>query len=140
MIVNGARKARLLQIAEEHMGHQEFTTIRDDLDSQVVQAFAKRNRTIGKGKKNVKRPGGAGGGSHFAGGAGVSKPGIGDAARTLIDRRKRWIGTIVPIFSDDVTKVRTSGDNIFNDEDIAPFIAAEKERLDEETEMATMMS
>ena len=137
MILNGARKARLYQIAEEHMGYQEFTTIRDDLDAQVIQAFSKRNRTIGKGKKNVKRPGGAGGGSHFPGGAaaGVSKPGIGDMARTLMDRRKRWIQTVEPIFSDEMLKVRGEDDSIFKEEDLFSLVQAEKERIDEETEM-----
>ena len=133
MIINGARKSRLLQMAEEQMGYQEYTTIRDDLDSQVVQAFSKRNRLTGKGKKNVKRPSAAGGLS--ATGAGVSRPGIGDMARTLMDRRRRWKSTIEPVFSDDVTKVRISDESIFKDEDMASFVAGEKERLDEELQL-----
>ena len=138
MVVNAARKARLHQIAEEHMGYQEFAHIKDDLDNQVVQAFSKRNRTLGKGKKNAKRPGGGGGGSHSTGGmggsAGISRPGIGDAARNIMDRRQRWNDTISPIFSDDVVKVRGSEETIFKDEDMAPFMAAEKEKLEEEAE------
>jgi transcriptional adapter 3 len=138
MIINGARKARLAQIAEEYMGYQEFAHIRDDLDTQVVQAFSKRNRTLGKGKKNNKRPGGAGGGSHFSGAngasSGISRPGIGDAARAIMDRRRRWNNTISPIFSGEVTKVRGPEDSIFRDEDMQPFINAEKERLEEEAD------
>ena len=137
MIINGARKARLAQIADEHMAYQEFATIRDDLDAQVVQAFSKRNRTLGKGKKNVKRPGGAGGGSHYPAAStstGISKPGIGDVARSLMDRRRRWNATIGPVFSEDATKVRGWEDSIFFDEDIALLIAAEKERLEEEVD------
>jgi transcriptional adapter 3 len=135
MILNGARKARLLDIVEQHMAYQEYATIRDDLDNQVIAAYQKRTRTLGKGKKQAKRPGGAGGGSHpVAGqaGANVTRPGIGDAARTLLDRRRRWIETIGPIFSQEVTKVRGPGDNIFTDEQMAPYIAAERERLEEE--------
>ena len=135
MVINGARKARLLQIAEEQMGYQEFATIREDLDNQVNQAFTKRNRTIGKGKKNVKRPGGAGGGSHFpagGGGPGISKPGIGDAARIVLDRRRRWKAAIEPAFSEDITQQRGADDSIFNEKDMAPLIAAETEKLDEE--------
>lgn len=133
MIVNGSRKARLLSIAEEQMGYQEFTTIRDDLDTQVNQAFSKRNRLTSKGKKNVKRPSAAGG---LLGGAGMSRPGIGDMARTLMDRRRRWKSTIEPVFSDDVTKVRTAGESIFRNEDMGPFVAAEKDRLEEELQLS----
>ena len=137
MIMNGARKARVLQLAEEQMGFQEYGTIRDDLDNQVIQAFLKRNRTLGKGKKNVKRPAGGAGGAHpttgVVGAAGTSKPGIGDVARLLLDRRQRWKGTVEPVFSDNVTRVRGSGDSIFKPEDMGPFIQAEKERLEEES-------
>ena len=136
MIINGARKSRLLQMAEEQMGYQEFTTIRDDLDNQVVQAFSKRNRLTSKGKKNVKRPSAAGGLS--TAGAGVSRPGIGDMARTLMDRRRRWKSTIEPVFSEDVTKVRDSEESVFRDEDMAPFVAVEKDRLEEELQLSSL--
>ncbi|MCJ1378839.1 Transcriptional regulator [Xylographa soralifera] len=136
-IINGARKARLLQIAQERMAHQEYSTILEDLDAQVQQAYLKRNRSLGKGKKNTKRPGGAGGGSHFVGGggsAGTAKPGIGDQAKTLMERRKKWIDTIKPVFGVDVTRVRTEGETIFDPEIMRGLEAAERERYDEEDE------
>ena len=137
MILNGARKARLYDLAKEQMGFQEFSAIRDDLDNQVVQAFLKRNRTLGKGKKHVKRPAaGAAGGAHagagVVGGAGVSKPGIGDVARTLLDRRRRWRETLEPVFSEDVITVRGAGDLVFTPEVMEPLMQAERERLEEE--------
>ena len=134
MIVNGARKARLLQLTQERMAYQEYKTILDDLDMQVVQAYQKRNRTLGKGKKNAKRPGGAGGGSHYApgGSAGTAKPGLGDSTKALLEKRRKWIDTIGPIFSKDVTKVRTAGDNIFTPDVMGPLMEAERERLEEE--------
>ena len=134
MIVNGARKARLLQLAQERMAYQEYSTILDDLDTQVTQAYLKRNRTLGKGKKNAKRPGGAGGGSHYApgGSGGIAKPGIGDSARALLEKRKKWIDTIGPIFSKDIMRVRGPRDNIFTLEIMKPLMEAEKERLEEE--------
>ena len=136
-IINGARKARLLQIAQERMAHQEYSTILEDLDAQVQQAYLKRNRSLGKGKKNAKRPGGAGGGSHFVGGggsAGTAKPGIGDQAKTLMERRKKWIDTIKPVFGEDVTKVRTEGETTFDSEIMRALETAERERYDEEDE------
>ncbi|KAL9032905.1 MAG: hypothetical protein Q9180_006235, partial [Flavoplaca navasiana] len=57
---NGARKSRILELANERMAYQEYATILEDLDGQVQQAYLKRTRTLGKNKKNPKRPGGAG--------------------------------------------------------------------------------
>ena len=139
-IINGARKARILQLAETRLAHQEYSSICEDLDSQVQAAYQKRTRTLGKSKKNVKRPGGAGGGSHYVGGAGpanVTKPGIGDQTKTLMEKRKRWMTVISPVFDEEVTKVRGEGESIFRGEDMEPFLQAEKERWDEETAEAT---
>ena len=134
MVRTGAMKARLLPLAEERMGHQEFSTISDDLDTQLVQAYTKRNRTLGKGKKHAKRPAGAEGaaGAAAGAGAGVAKPGIGDLAGKLMDRRRRWKATIEPVFSNDVTRVRGPDESIFNEKDMAPLYQAERERLEEE--------
>lgn len=140
MVINGARKARVAQIAEEYLAHQEFSNIVADLDTQVDQAYLKRSRTLGKGKKNTKRPGGAGGGSHYVAGplstgaAGITKPGIGDVARTVMERRKNWIDTIKPVFDEDVTRVRTEGEGIFEGPEWEKLLAIERERWDEETE------
>lgn len=146
-VLNGARKARILELANERMAYQEYSTILEDLDSQVQQAYLKRTRTLGKGKKNAKRPGGGGGGSHSsAGGAansgiagagnvsGVTKPGIGDLAKQLMERRKKWEGKIGPVFGPDVTRVRGSGEGIFGDDIMEPLMKAELERWDEEAE------
>ena len=96
-IVNGARKQRLLELTEERIAQQEYNTIADDLDNQLNAAYLKRNRNIGKGKKQNKRPGGAGGGSHPVANAGLSRPGVGEPIRTLMERRTQWIQTIGPV-------------------------------------------
>lgn len=138
MITNGARKTRLLEIARERMAYQEYSTIRDDLDSQVQQAYLKRTRTLGKSKKGSQakhRPGGAGGGSHPVGGnAGVSRPGIGDVARTLMDRRKRWADCIGPIFKDSRTSVPPKEESTFDPAVMEEYEKAEVENWDEEQE------
>ena len=139
-IINGARKARIAQLAQERMAYQEYSTILDDLDNQVQTAYLKRNRTLGKGKKNTKRPGGAGGGSHYVTGglgngtssAGVTKPGIGDAAKTLMERRKKWIDTIQPVFNEDVRRVRGKGEGIFEEKELEVLLRAEKDGWDDE--------
>lgn len=135
-IINGARKARILELAKERMAYQEYSTILEDLDSQVQQAYLKRTRTLGKGKKHAKRPGGAGGGSHYVGGAagGVTKPGIGDVAKQLMERRRKWIDSIGPVFNKDVTEVKGEGQGVFVEGEMAPLFKAEREGWDEEVE------
>lgn len=94
-IINGARKQRLLELTEERIAQQEYNTIADDLDNQLNAAYLKRNRNIGKGKKQNKRPGG--GGSNAVANAGVTRPGVGEPIRTLMERRQQWISTIGPV-------------------------------------------
>lgn len=132
IVTNNARKARILKIAQEHMALLEFTTIQDDLDTQVQQAYLKRTRTMGKSKKGAQakhRPGGAGGGSHVAG---VSRPAVGDQAKTVMDRRKRWNDAFLPIFEDIKTTIPSEGETIFDPATMAEYEKAELENWDEE--------
>lgn len=133
MIVNGARKQRLLDLAKERLAYQEYRTIHDDLDSQVQQAYLKRTRTLGKTKK---------------GGPGASKlkPGtamnfalnrardIGDNARMLMDRRKRWQVSIGPVFKDMKHGIPTKEDTIWEPKLMEQYEKAELEALEEEGE------
>ncbi|KNG46696.1 transcriptional regulator [Stemphylium lycopersici] len=113
-IVNGARKQRLLELTEERIAQQEYNTIADDLDNQLNAAYLKRNRNIGKGKKQNKRPGGAGGGSHPVANAGISRPGVGEPIRTLMERRTQWLNTIGPVVNYGKTGLPT--ETIFEEE------------------------
>ncbi len=136
-ILNGARKQRVLDLAQEQMAYQEYATILEDLDVQVQLAYSKRTRTLGKSKKNTKRPGGAGGGSHPVNGVvstdgGVSRPGIGDAARHLMTRRAKWENQIGPVFRSDIRRVRGKGEGIFADVDMESLMTQERERWEEE--------
>jgi transcriptional adapter 3 len=139
MLVNGARKARLTELVKERMAHQEYQTILEDLDGQVQSAYLKRTRTMGKSKKS-KRPGGAGGGSHPTGNAaaGMARPGIGDVAKTLMERRRRWIDSIGTVFDDPnlgkVPRVTDPGSTIFKPEVMQPLVKAERQAWDEEVE------
>ncbi|PHH67306.1 hypothetical protein CDD81_13 [Ophiocordyceps australis] len=137
ILINGARKARLTELVRERMAHQEYQTILEDLDSQVQAAYLKRTRTMGKSKKS-KRPGGAGGGSHFVGAAGTARPGIGDLTKTLMERRRRWIDTIGSVFDDEslskVPRVADSNSSIFKSEEMAQLIEKEKEQWDDEVD------
>jgi transcriptional adapter 3 len=113
-IVNGARKQRLLELTEERIAQQEYNTIADDLDNQLNSAYLKRNRNIGKGKKQTKRPGGAGGGSHPVANAGLSRPGVGEPIRTLMERKVQWNTTIGPVVN--FGKTGLPAETIFGEE------------------------
>lgn len=137
MIVNGARKARLLDLAKERLAYQEYSTIHEDLDSQVQQAYLKRTRTLGKSKKggpgaNKPRPG-----SHNAAGHGTAMSlnrarDIGDNARMLMDRRKRWESCIGPVFKDMRHGIPEPGTSIWDPKIMEAYEKAEIEALDEE--------
>lgn len=98
---NSARKLILEKKVEEQLAYQEYATILDDLDKQVGDAFNKRTKSI-KAKKK-RSIGGAGGGSSAGAGGAVAgksteKPGIGDGAKAIIERRRRWIEKVGPVF------------------------------------------
>lgn len=139
-MLNGARKARLMELTKERMAHQEYTTILEDLDGQVQTAYLKRTRTMGKSKK-AKKPGGAGGGSHAAGAGanGTARPGIGDVTKTLMERRMKWIDSIGTVFEDErsimaVPRASDEGSSIFKLEDMAELVKREKHAWDEEVD------
>lgn len=134
-IRNGARKAIIMERVKERMAHQEYSTILEDLDSQVQTSFSKRTRTMGK-KTKAKRPGGAGGGSHLAA-QGMARPGIGDATRMLMDKRKKWIENIGPVFEGEtrrVPRVTEEGSSIFPPEVLGEYMKRERESWEEEGE------
>jgi transcriptional adapter 3 len=131
-IVNGARKQRLLELTEERIAQQEYNTIADDLDNQLNAAYLKRNRNIGKGKKQNKRPGGAGGGSHAVTGTAVTRPGVGEPIRTLMERRQQWLNTIGPVVN--FGKTGLPADSIFPEEKMKELESREVEIWNTEAE------
>ena len=152
-IVNGARKARLLELAEERMAMQEYATIADDLDGQLNAAYLKRSRNLGKGKKHVRRPGGAGGaggagaggagaGGGAAGGAGLgpgsalgpgmSRPSVGEPIRNLMERRRQWNSIVGPVVGGGMASV--PDETVFSEEVMARLIAKEQEGWNEAEE------
>ena len=97
-ILNGARKSRVLELANQQTAKQDWENVAEDLDTQLNQAFLKRHRNMGKSKKVAKRPGGAGGGSHpIAAASVVSKPTVGEPIRDLMERRNKWNSILGPI-------------------------------------------
>lgn len=137
MIINSARKARLLDLAKERLAYQEYSTIHEDLDSQVQQAYLKRTRTLGKTKKgpgaNKPRPGHIA--SAIGAGFAVSRArDIGDNARMLMDRRKRWENCIGPVFKDMKHGIPDQDTTLWDPKVMEAYEKAEMEVLEEEVE------
>ena len=137
MVTNGARKARLLDLAKERLAHQEYSTIHEDLDGQVQQAYLKRTRTLGKTKKggsgaNKPRPG------HIAAamgaGFGPRARDIGESARMLMNRRERWEQCIGPVFKDMKTGVPSSDSTLWDSNTMQMYEKAELETFEEDGE------
>lgn len=122
---NGARKARVLELTEERMAMQEYSTIADDLDSQINTAYLKRNRTMSKPKKGVgkARPGQAG-----TGGVAVSRNAVSDGVRMLMERRKEWRDLIGPVV--DFGQTRIPKDSVFDKATMERLDKAEAEAGD----------
>jgi transcriptional adapter 3 len=142
MITNGARKSRLLEIAKERLAYQEYNTIHEDLDSQVQQAYLKRTRTLGKTKKGgpgagKPRPGGhvvsAGGAAGAVAGMSRARD-IGDNARMLMDRRKRWEDCIGGVFEGMKHGVPGKETSLWDPRVMAAYEKAEMEGWEEEGE------
>jgi transcriptional adapter 3 len=135
MVTNGARKARLLDMAKERLAYQEYSKIHEDLDSQVQQAYLKRTRTLGKAKKGgpgaKPRPGHVA--AAVAGGLGINRArDIGDSARMLMDRRKRWANCIGPVFKDMKRGVPDHSTTIFDSKVMEYYEKQELEQFEEE--------
>lgn len=137
-IENTARKMILEKKVEEQLAYQEYATILDDLDKQVGDAFNKRTKSI-KAKKK-RSIGGAGGGTSASGHGGVAgktteKPGIGDGTKAVIERRRRWIEKVGPVFRplEKFIRVPTSqeGGSIYEDLDEYVKRAEEEAKLEE---------
>ncbi|KAH0606653.1 uncharacterized protein H6S33_003487 [Morchella sextelata] len=119
-LINGARKARIAEHLKEQLAHQEYATILDDLDKQVEQAYSKRTRNMKATKKKKSAPNGVG--------VAQARIGIGEAARTLMERRKKWMSSIGPVFDENITRLPT--ESIF--QSMEELLEKEKEGAAEE--------
>ncbi|KAI8318739.1 hypothetical protein GQ54DRAFT_299934 [Martensiomyces pterosporus] len=81
--LNKQRKQRLLPIAKEHIGYQEYTQVIDELDKQVEQSYLKRHR-LTKSRKRKSTP--------------VKPVALSDNAMNAMDRRLRVIQAIGHLF------------------------------------------
>lgn len=81
---NRANKRKLFPIVQDSIAYQEYSTILEDLDKQVDQAFMKRSRGKGKKKKiDANAP---------------QQQAVNSGLRALLEKRRRWIDSIGKLF------------------------------------------
>lgn len=102
-LLNGARKSRINNLLKENLAWQEYQTILEDLDKQVEQSYTKRMRNLKAQGSKKKNKGGNGVG------VGVARTGLGEATKGILERRRRWVGTIGPVFENGVGEMRREG-------------------------------
>ncbi|KAJ1643380.1 Transcriptional regulator [Coemansia asiatica] len=81
--VNEMRKERLLSVANDHIGHQEYTQMVDELDKQIEQSYLKRHRLT----KSRKRKSSS-----------VKTVALSDNALNAMDKRRQVIDAIGHMF------------------------------------------
>lgn len=120
MATNRARKERLAAIAKDRLGYQEYLELRDSLDKNISQTYAKLQKKdapkpVKKRKKGVVEPNGManGNGDHkdaiplvpppapSAMGFTMDDSNIihpADSLQTLVETRRKWVDAVGGVF------------------------------------------
>ncbi|KAF2091007.1 hypothetical protein K490DRAFT_71275 [Saccharata proteae CBS 121410] len=118
-LVNGARKARLLDLAQVRMAQQEYGAIEEDLNTQLNQAYLKRNRNLGKGKNKkaaqdkarAAAAAQAAAAAAAAAGGGRGRGVLGEEIKGLMEKRQKWKEVIGPVVDFGRTGLPEKGEN-----------------------------
>ncbi|CAI4058399.1 histone acetyltransferase NGG1 SKDI_04G3970 [Saccharomyces kudriavzevii IFO 1802] len=112
---NQKRKALLIPLVERQLAWQEYSSILEDLDKQIDQAYVKRIRVPKKRKKN-----------HTAASSNVNtgttsqiaqQKAANSSLKSLLDKRQRWINKIGPLFDKPEVMKRIPNESVFKDMD-----------------------
>lgn len=109
------RKAALIPLVEKQLAWQEYSSILDDLDKQVDQAYIKRIRVPKKRKKHSSSASSA-----VAGGTAsqaAQQKAANSSLKSLLDKRQRWISKIGPLFDKPEVMKRMPKESVFRDID-----------------------
>lgn len=128
--VNGARKARLMELVEDAQAVEEYTDIVIDQETQLNQAYMKRHRNTAKGKGKLKRAGAAAGYEGTANGqpgvaVGIGRPTIGESIRGIMQRRNDWQSLMGPM--NDYGRVKVPEESVFKEAVLREYLIKERE-------------
>lgn len=113
---NQKRKTALIPLVERQLAWQEYSSILDDLDKQIDQAYIKRIRVPKKRKKHHS------GGSTSSVNQGTAsqvaqQKAANSSLKALLDKRQRWVKKIGPLFDRPEVMKRMPKDSVFKDLD-----------------------
>lgn len=104
---NQLRKKNLIPLVERQLAWQEYSSILDDLNKQLDQAYIKRIRVPKKRRKHH--------GSATSGSASqlAQQKAANSSLKALLDKRQRWITKIGPLFDSPDLMLRIPKDSVF---------------------------
>ena len=106
---NQKRKETLIPLVERQLAWLEYSSILEDLDKQVDQAYIKRIRVPKKRKKHHGNSVNAGTASQIA-----QQKAANSSLKALLDKRQRWITKIGPLFGPSEIMKRIPKKSVFS--------------------------
>lgn len=122
---NQKRKTALVPLLERKLAWQEYSSILEDLDKQIDQAYVKRIR-VPKKRKKQQSSSAAAPNTENASQAAQQKA-ANSSLKALLDKRQRWITKIGPLFDMPEVMKRIPKESVFRDLD--------QEEEEEETDL-----
>ncbi|AQZ11393.1 NGG1 (YDR176W) [Zygosaccharomyces parabailii] len=113
---NQKRKAALVPLVERQLSWQEYSSILEDLDKQIDQAYIKRIRVPKKRKKNHSS-GSANSVNQGTASQVAQQKAANSSLKSLLDKRQRWIKKIGPLFEKPEIMKRIPKESVFKDLD-----------------------
>ena len=130
---NQRRKNILKPLLERELAWQEYSSILDDLDKQIDQAYVKRIRAPKKKKRHHVSGSTSGSNNHLHGGSSsgssnyngtnlsasqlAQQKAANSSLKALLDKRQRWVSKIGPIFDKPEIMKRIPKESVFKDID-----------------------
>lgn len=114
-VKNQKRKNALIPLVERRLAWQEYSSILDDLDKQIDQAYVKRIRVPKKRKKN--QPSTPSAASTESASQAAQQKAANSSLKALLDKRQRWITKIGPLFDRPEIMKRIPKESVFKDLD-----------------------
>ncbi|SCW04136.1 LAFE_0H06722g1_1 [Lachancea fermentati] len=113
---NLKRKTVLIPLVERQLAWQEYSSILEDLDKQVDQAYIKRIR-VPKNKKKKQQATASTGSTSQAAIQAAHQQAANSSLKSLLDKRRRWISKIGPLFDKPEIMKRIPKESVFRDLD-----------------------
>ncbi|CEP61462.1 histone acetyltransferase NGG1 LALA0_S03e03400g [Lachancea lanzarotensis] len=115
--VNIKRKATLVPLVERRLAWQEYASILDDLDKQTDQAYVKRIRAPKNKKKKQQAVTSGIGSTSQAAIQAAHQQAANSSLKSLLDKRRRWVTKIGPLFDSPEIMKRFPKESVFRDMD-----------------------